>query len=335
MIIIVKIVVSLMPVFAFLMALIYLDSYKLTRLQHVLRTILLGGIIATICMILNRLLLDHLSIPPDSLSRYVAPVVEETAKAVYLIYMIKRSRLGFLVDSAIHGFAIGAGFAFVENSYYLYYIESSNILLWIFRGFGTAIMHGSTMVIFGVVSKSMTDRSRGGLIAVFLPGIIMAMLIHSLYNHFIFSPLISTLMLVIFLPVLTILIFVQSEKATRNWLGVGMDVDIDLLEMINSGRISETPVGTYLESLKTRFPGPVVADMLCMLRLHLELAMRAKGILLMRQTGFEIQPDPEIPAKFDELRYLEKSIGKVGKMTISPFLSTSSRDLWQIYMLKS
>jgi len=35
----------------------------------------------------------------------------------------------------------------------------------------------------------------------------------------------------------------------------------------------------------------VVADLLCYLRLHTELALRAKGILMMRESGFEATID--------------------------------------------
>ncbi len=67
--------------------------------------------------------------------------------------------------------------------------------------------------------------------------------------------------------------------------------------------------------------------------MHLELTTRAKGILLMREAGFKIAPDPEIKARLDELKYLEKSIGKTGQFAMASFLRASSRDLWQLYML--
>ncbi|MEK6571657.1 MAG: hypothetical protein AABZ61_09815, partial [Bacteroidota bacterium] len=86
-------------------------------------------------------------------------------------------------------------------------------------------------------------------------------------------------------------------------------------------------------SLKNRFPGELVADMLCLLRLQVELSIRAKGILLMREAGFRVTPDPEIKEKFTELAYLEKSIGKTGQLAILPFIHTSSRELWQLHML--
>ena len=52
--------------------------------------------------------------------------------------------------------------------------------------------------------------------------------------------------------------------------------------MLTTGEISESRIGLYLTSLQSRFPGTVVVDMFCYLRLHTELALRAKGI----QVGF-------------------------------------------------
>ena len=54
--------------------------------------------------------------------------------------------------------------------------------------------------------------------------------------------------------------------------------------------------------MKDRFRGPVVADLLCYLRLYTELALRAKGILMMRENGFEVPVDEPTQAKFAELR---------------------------------
>jgi hypothetical protein len=73
--------------------------------------------------------------------------------------------------------------------------------------------------------------------------------------------------------------------------------------------------------------------MICLLRIHLELSMRAKGVLMMREAGMDSEPDPDIQDKFNELHYLEKNIGKSGMLALSPFLHQSSQDLWQIHML--
>ena len=107
------------------------------------------------------------------------------------------------------------------------------------------------------------------------------------------------------MPALLYVVFQRSEKAVGEWLGQGFDADTEMLELINSGRLSDSPVGKYLHTMKAKFRGPVVADLLCYLRLYTELALRAKGILMMRENGFEVPVDEPTRAKFAELSYLE------------------------------
>jgi hypothetical protein len=130
-----------------------------------------------------------------------------------------------------------------------------------------------------------------------------------------------------------ILAFGRSEQVTREWLGMGMDTDVELLQSIRTGAIADTRVGAYLRSLKTRFPGPVVADMLCLLRIHLELSIRAKGLLLAREAGLPAAVGPDVVANLGELRYLEKAIGPTGLLAMKPIRRHSSRDLWQLQVL--
>jgi hypothetical protein len=44
--------------------------------------------------------------------------------------------------------------------------------------------------------------------------------------------------------------------------------------------------------------------------------------------------DTDLKEKFIELEFLEKSIGPTGKLAISPIFHTSTRDLWQLFMLE-
>jgi hypothetical protein len=134
-------------------------------------------------------------------------------------------------------------------------------------------------------------------------------------------------------PLLLSLVFQMSEKAVGNWLGKGFDADAEMLALINSGQLSDSPIGRYLYSLKDKFQGPIVADILCYLRLHTELALRAKGILMMRESGFETPVDEATRDKFTEMRYLEQSIGRTALLALHPILHLSHKDLWQLHML--
>ncbi len=124
------------------------------------------------------------------------------------------------------------------------------------------------------------------------------------------------------------------QAATGDWLGTGFDSDVQMLELINAGQIAGSPTGRYLETLRDRFAGPLLAYVLCYLRLYTELALRAKGLLMMRENGFEPELSEEARASVAELRYLEGSIGKTGLRAVRPLLQMSHKDLWQIYMIK-
>jgi len=327
-----SVAVGLAPVICFLAALLLLDSYKLVKVRTVLAVLVAGMAIAMVAYWVNGGMLAATGVEFTTYTRYGAPLVEELLKGLAIVALARMNRIGFLVDAAILGFAVGAGFALVENLHYLGLFPGARLGTWVVRGFGTAVMHGGATAIFAVMGLAAMERARGGL-AGWLPGFAVAVILHSIFNHFFFSPFVSTVGIAVVLPPMLYLAFERSERAVGQWLGRGFDADAEMLELINSGRLSDSPVGRYLDSLRGKFQGPVVADVLCYLRLYTELALRAKGILIMRENGFESEVDAETRAKFDEMSYLEKSIGRTGLRALQPMLHMSHRDLWQLYML--
>ena len=326
---------GLLPVCCFLAALVYLDSYKLVPLKWVVGVIVLGCITAIASYPISLVGLGWAGIDFGVYTRYVAPFVEEALKALIVWILIRNNRIGFLVDAAIYGFAVGAGFAIFENMYYLGVLPDLKLGTWIVRGFGTAIMHGGATAIFAIVSHTLAGQKATRGRANFVPGFVVAVILHSIFNHFFFAPIVNTLVVLAALPVVLTIIFQQSERSVSEWLGMGFDADTELLELINSGEFSTSRVGMYLHSLKEKFEGPVVADLLCYLRLHTELSIRAKGLLMMRESGFMNKAGEETKAKLEELSFLESSIGTTGKLAIKPFLRMSQKDLWQFYMLSN
>ena len=325
--------VGVLPVFLFLGALVLIDSYKLVALRAILLSVAAGVVAALASYGANVTLRTALGLDFTPYSMYVAPVVEETLKAVFVVYLLQRNKVGFVVDAAIHGFGIGTGFALVENLYYLQVDPDPTLWTWIVRGFGTAIMHGSATAIVAMISKTLHDRSDSLRPHLLLPGLAVAVVLHSLYNHFLLHPLLATALIVLVIPYLSVAVFQRSERETRTWVGAGFDTDVELLRIMRSGQVSATPVGTYLTTLRSRFAPEVIVDMMCLLRLRAELAIRAKSVLMMREAGFAAPPAPALKDTFEEVRYLERSIGRTGLRALQPFLDTSMRDLWQIHML--
>ena len=325
---------SILPVFVFLFGLRFLDSYKLVNLRRILFAVFAGIAVAGISFFINVLGFKIMPLTGHWYPIIGAPVIEEFFKAAYVTYLIRTNRVGFMVDAAIQGFAVGAGFALLENIVYVQAFHDNSLLLWTVRGFGTAMMHGGTTAIFGIVSTTLLGRSTFHRWRVYLPGLTIAILIHSLYNQALLPPLESTVAILIGLPIILSVIFLESEKSMQRWLGDKLDKDMELMQMIATGHLAETKAGRYLRSLTNSFPPQLVADMLCLLQISLELSAIAKGDLMRREAGFPFSADPSLPEKFKELAFLEKSIGRAGKLALSPLVSQSSRDLWEVYMLR-
>jgi protease PrsW len=330
---VIALIISVVPVFLFLGALVLLDSYKLITLRAILLAVAAGAAAAVAGYVVNVFLRPGLGLDLSRYSVFVSPVVEELLKAAYIVWLLRRNKVGFVVDAATYGFAVGTGFAFFENLYYLPIHPNPTIWTWLVRGFGTALMHGGTTAILAMISRTLYNRAAAFRLSLMLPGLAVAVLLHSLYNQFLVSPLLATGLIVLVFPYIVIFLFQQSERETRSWLGTGFDTDQELLRVMRAGQLSDTPTGRYLTGLRTSYPPEVIVDMMCLLRLRAEFGIRAKGLLLMREAGFEPEPDPSLRAKLEEVDSLEQSIGRTGMRALKPFIHTSTRDLWQMNLL--
>jgi RsiW-degrading membrane proteinase PrsW (M82 family) len=324
-----------LPVLVLAGFLLVLDSYKLVRPRVAAALVIGGSLTAIVSLAVNLTLVRGAGLDVAAVARGVAPPMEEVLKGALLVYLLKTQRIAFLVDAAIAGFCVGAGFAAVENGIQFLILPRQTLALWLVRGCGTAVMHGTVTAIMAVSTQHLRERCKVPVLVAFFPGWALAACLHSLFNHFFISPDLSAILLLVLLPLLFLLVFSLGERGTQAWLGTGFDTDSELLGLIGSGTVSESRVGGYLAALKARFPPAVVADMLCLLRLRVELSIRAKGILLMRQNGFEAPPDSSIGERFTELAYLERTIGPTGLLALAPVLNMSDRELWQLHMLRA
>jgi protease PrsW len=325
--------VTLLPGLVFLVALWLMDSFKLVRRTSIALALVYGAAAALVCGALHAWLIVWWQLDVQTFARYVSPLTEETTKALFVALLIVRRRIGFLVDAAVLGFAVGTGFAIVENAVYLSELGDAPFMLWVIRGLGTGVLHGATTAVAGIVAKAMTDRHTRPAILAFAPGWALAVIVHSTYNHLLVYPVLAAVAVLLALPALVVAVFEQSERATREWVGAGLDLDLELLRLLTSDDVKLTRFGKYLRELRDHFEGGVVADMFCLLRLELELAVQAKAMLMAREAGLEIPIDEDLQHALAEWRYLRQSIGRTGLLALEPLRITTHRDDWHRYLL--
>jgi len=327
--------IALLPVLLFLAGLVQLDGYKLVRMRMMLALVATGALAAGLSYVLNNLAFAHFHGSFVTYSRYVSPWIEESLKAALLIFLIRTRRVGLPVDAGIAGFAIGTGFAIIENLYYLAARPNNALAVQVIRGFGTAIMHGGTAAILAMITNTLYERRPGGGLHLLLPGLLAAVALHTGYNYLLVRPALATLATLLILPFVIYLVFDHSERILRNWIEVDLESDVKRLEAISTGTFLDTPSGRYLQALRDRFKGEQLADMLCYLRVHGELAVRAKGLLLLRETGMPEPPlDAETRGRLAELGQLERAIGKTGLLALRPLMMATGKEIWQLTLLR-
>ena len=326
---------ALLPVLLFLIGLVQLDGYKLVRLRMMLALVAAGAVAAGISYLINNAAYTHFSGDFTAYSRYISPWIEEALKAALLVFLIRTRRVGLPVDAAIAGFAIGTGFALVENLYYLASRSHTLLPVAVIRGFGTAIMHGGTAAVLAMISNTLYERRPSGGLHLLLPGFLAAVALHTGYNYLLVRPALATLATLLVLPLVIYLVFDHSERILRNWIEVDLESDVQLLESISAGTFLGSNSGRYLQALRDRFGGEQLADMLCYLRVHGELAVRAKGILLLRESGLPVPPiDAETKDKLAELAQLERAMGKAGVIALRPLMMATGKEIWQLTLLR-
>jgi protease PrsW len=333
-------VVALIPVLLMAMLFAWLDVFKLMSPWEMIGCLLLGTVAALAAWPLSGQMLDTLPMGYSFYSRIVAPWIEEALKCVALALLFMTNRIGFKIDAIICGFAIGAGFSVIENIFYLARFPELTTAVWLVRGLGTAVMHGTTTAILAAVAHELGERSlrlQGGQMFNpfwLLPGYLAASLVHLLFNQFPSHPSEVMIVTMVVAPLVLIGLMRFGEGETHKWLVEESESHRRWLEEWQSGGFPTDASGQRLAALAARSK-PAEATLIrdyCMLKA--ELVVAAEEELLDRDRKLEEGEEDRLRKSFAELDRLKKALGKVGYAAVrrnSPF---SSNDEWELSELK-
>ena len=331
---ILKSIIALLPVIVLVIVLYRLDSHRLLGTNFMLRIFFAGALSALACYWINGFVLENIALDFSRYTRFVAPMVEELVKASIIIFLFRTHRIGFLIDAGILGFTVGAGFSFIENIYYLHFASDAHYGVWAVRGFGTAIMHGGATALFAIIAQTMTERHRQMNPLLYVPGLIVAFLLHAIFNHFPVSPILSTVVTLLILPAVLFLLFEKDERTIHDFLEMDFASHKRLLRQIRHGEFSGCEAGRFLRDMKERLSAPIAQEMIDYFCLHTELVLNAESILLAREQDIEIEVGEEIRQRLLEMHRLEKHIGRAGLRALRPHLEFSAKDMWEIHRLE-
>jgi len=336
-----KAFMATIPVMAFLIVFDRLDVFDLISTRVIALLALAGAGIALLTLQINTVILYVFAIEVTDLSHYVAPLLEEALKAIPIIILFHQNRLGYKLDAGIAGFAVGSGFAVVENIYFLREMMDANTATWLVRGFGTAVMHGGATAVFALVTHTMTGRQTAGSSAsyvfelrFFAPGFIVAALVHGLFNWFGNHPLAIMVLTLIFVPAVLFLTFAFDEKVTKNWLKKDSETHQKILDEIASGTFIESKRGLAIQKVVHQSLTATLEDVLAYTELKTKLVLRAEELILASQEEEDFDVGDDELDMFEELQVLEGRIGVLTLMALEPHLGFSRNDLWELSRLR-
>jgi len=332
---------ALVPVLVLLAIFISLDAFKLMRFGEILLLLVLGGIGAGIAWPIAGRFLDTLPIGFSSYSRFVAPWLEEAIKAAIMILLFRFNRIGYKVDAVICGFAIGAGFSVVENIVYLIRFPDYGAGTWLVRGFGTAVMHGTTLAVLAAIAHEFAERETREAAGDFdfhlwwfAPGYLAAVALHTTFNQFPDRPMLAMLGAILFAPIALVGIFYFGTAEAERWLVAERAEHRAQVECLRSGGWPDTPAGRKIAALAERLGPEATARIRRYWELQAWLVGEAEETMIEEEAGDAEFDAAEVRATIAELDGLRRALGRSSFTALKALLPFSRNDYWEVAELK-
>lgn len=336
-----KALIAMAPVLILLVVFDRLDVFNLIPARDIALLVLAGCVLALLGFLANWRVLDGFPIGRSTFTRYVSPVIEETMKAAPIVFLFARNRLGFKLDAAIAGFAVGAGFSVAENAWYLFTLTGTNVSDWLVRGLGTAVMHGAATALFAIIAHEMSEKQSESLATtysfkplLFLPGLAAAIVVHSLFNHFPDQPLAIMALTLVLAPLTIFLALAQSDRATKQWLARDAAAHRQTLDDIRAGRFSQGAIADAVKAMGA--VGAIsTADVMAYVELKLELVLRAEELILASHDGASDAAGAAEREKFARLDAMEQKLGRAVVAAIASRAGFTRNDLYELSRLRA
>jgi len=222
-----------------------LDFYQVGQFSIILKCLIWGGIAYAPAAFTNLVLKNIGLTNSENVVHLVAPIHEEIFKGLILLYFVRRARFFYSVDGAIYGFAVGIGFAVIENIDYIRVDIPDVLFIAVQRIFSANLIHASSSALIGIALGTTRIRKFRLHWPIFIFGTVIAIGQHMFYNMISHNETRSLIaaFLTGFLSVgLIIILMKYSQRQAQNWIKekLGMDDRVTRNEVVAINRLAST-----------------------------------------------------------------------------------------------
>jgi len=251
------------------------------------------------------------------------------------------NRIGYKLDAVISGFAIGAGFSVVENIFYLTMYPDYGTGTWLVRGFGTAIMHGTTLAVLAAIAHELAERETREAAADFdfhlywfVPGYLVAVALHTAFNQFPDRPMVAMMGAVVIAPVVLIAILNFGTAEAQRWLAAEHADHEAQLDALRGGGWPPGPAGQKISALAARLDPESAKRVRRYWELHAWLVAEAEETMIEEAEGDAEFSAPQVRAALAELDGLKQALGRSTFAALQALLPFSRNDYWEVSELR-
>jgi len=212
---------------------------------------------------------------------------------------------------------------------------------WLVRGFGTAIMHGTTLAVLAAIAHEFAERETREAAADydfsliwFVPGYGVAVALHTAFNQFPDRPMISMMGAILFAPIALIAILNFGTAEAQRWLATECAEHKAQLEALRAGRWPDGAAGKKIASLAERLDPEAAKRIRRYWELKAWLVAEAEEVMMEEATG-DVEFDASaVRAAFAELEGLKGALGRSTFAAMQALLPFSRNDYWEISELR-
>lgn len=284
------------------------------------------------CRLRHRVRAAQRARPPldlRTLREWVAPFSEELLKALFLLLILRQMR--YAVDGAVYGFAVGIGFAVVENVVYAAGAQAAALDTAAARVLSVSLMHGFTTAIIGALLGLATYKGLRGQLGHLMLGLLGAIAIHTGYNQLVARleglPLLGAAIGIGLGGVVTLMVLIQLALRQEKQI-----IGDYLQDKLSPGELSAALNPDDVAAAVLEQAGVLDDKRLALVRQYVTLQAQ-RGILkktlaLNQRTRFTPTLERDLRAIEGQIRALRSAMGLYTWVWLRQILPSDESELW-------
>jgi RsiW-degrading membrane proteinase PrsW (M82 family) len=308
------------------------DFYQTGQFHIILKCLFWGGVTFAPATFVNWTLTHFWPTNQDAIVNFAAPIYEEIFKGLVLLYLVRRAKFTYSVDGAIYGFAVGTGFAVVENYVYIYINSSAAAQIAFQRIFLANLIHAFSSAAIGItlgISRLGIPKKRWRL-PVF--GLLLVIVQHMFFNILIGREGIHPV--IFFLPVLPGILFIfyimqRGKKQARGWIKekLGMENRVTRGEAALVDHLADPEDTLY--PVVERFGAETTSQVEKLLYLQAHIGIKSKALDGLRGNNTIYKAvEAEINEMRTEMKKIQREIGLYAMLFVRGLFTDEMASVW-------